>query len=171
MSTREAALAGYVLHRFWDYVETNPIGLPVGAFGAFRLKLNLVRIPDVAFISWIRFPEGELPDEAIASRVPELAAEVLSESNTPKEIELKLEEYFKAGVQLAWVIDPKTQTGRRVHLAHEMHRHVGKSQALERARYPARLHVALETIVRQHKTAWANKLLNSCAGHARRGHS
>jgi Uma2 family endonuclease len=51
-----------------------------------------------------------MPDEAIASAVPDLAVEVLSPSNRAGEIKLKLSEYFKAGVRLAWVIDPRQRT-------------------------------------------------------------
>lgn len=41
---------------------------------------------------------------------PDLAAEVLSKSNTPKEMSIKREEYFKAGVEVVWEIDPKKRT-------------------------------------------------------------
>ena len=51
-----------------------------------------------------------MPDDAISKVIPELAIEVLSESNTRREIALKLDEYFRAGVLLVWVIDPKKQT-------------------------------------------------------------
>ena len=34
----------------------------------------------------------------------------ISKSNTPKEIELKLNQYFTSGVRLAWVIDPKRRS-------------------------------------------------------------
>src|SRR5262249_44762398 len=41
---------------------------------------------------------------------PNLAVEVLSEGNTPAEIERKLKEYFLAGVELAWIVDPFKRT-------------------------------------------------------------
>jgi Uma2 family endonuclease len=89
-----------------------------------------VRIPDVAFISWDRLPEGELPDEAIANRVPELAVDVLSETNTAKEIALKLQDYFKNGVKLVWIITPRTQSADEYTSPTEC-RHVSKTQALD----------------------------------------
>jgi Uma2 family endonuclease len=97
---------------------------------AVRLKIGLVRIPDVCFISWDRLPGGELPDEAIAGVIPNLAVEVLSKSNTPKEMERKLREYFKAGVQLVWLVDPKTQTAR-VYSSPTKVRRISKDQALD----------------------------------------
>jgi Uma2 family endonuclease len=54
-------------------------------------------------------PGGVVPNDPISQIVPDLAAEVLSESNTPAEIERKLDNYFEAGVRVAWVVDPKTQ--------------------------------------------------------------
>jgi Uma2 family endonuclease len=70
----------------------------------------LVRIPDVSFVSWQRIPGEEFPADAIAGLIPDLAVEVLSESNTRAEIELKLDHYFETGVRAAWVIDPKKKS-------------------------------------------------------------
>ena len=47
-----------------------------------RLFPGLVRIPDVAFASWDRFPDRKIPEEPIPSLAPDLVVEVLSESNT-----------------------------------------------------------------------------------------
>jgi len=67
---------------------------------------RLVRIPDVSFISWEQCPDG-IPDEQVPRLYPDLAVEVISPSNTRKEIARKLREYFKAGTTLAWVVYPK----------------------------------------------------------------
>ena len=64
----------------------------------------------MCFISWDRYPGEEVPKEGISSFVPNLAVEVLSPGNTKAEMDRKLRDYFSAGVELAWVIDPKTQT-------------------------------------------------------------
>jgi Uma2 family endonuclease len=110
MGTKEALLAILIGHFLLDYLEEHPLGLVLGADGALRLRLGLVRIPDVSFISWDRLPGGELPDEPIAPVVPDLAVEVLSKGNTKREMKRKLQEYFEAEVRLVWIIDPKTQT-------------------------------------------------------------
>ncbi len=44
--------------------------------------------------------------------MPDLAVEILSQSNTAEEMERKLREYFQAGVRLVWTIEPKTRTAR-----------------------------------------------------------
>ena len=78
MGTKDALLAGFIIHLFFDFLDEHDLGIVVGADGPLRLRLGLVRIPDVCFISWDRLPGGELPDEAIAGVVPDLAVEVLS---------------------------------------------------------------------------------------------
>jgi Uma2 family endonuclease len=40
---------------------------------------------------------------------PDLIVEVLSESNTTREIDRKLREFFDGGTRLAWVIDRRKQ--------------------------------------------------------------
>ena len=48
--------------------------------------------------------------EPIPTLAPDLAVEVLSESNTKAEIDQKLQEYFQSGTRLAWIIDPSTRS-------------------------------------------------------------
>ena len=46
------------------------------------------------------------------SIVPNLAVEVLSKSNTGREMSQKLEDYCEAGVELVWFADALTRTVR-----------------------------------------------------------
>ena len=83
----------------------------MGADGPTRLLEGLVRLPDLSFVSWKRMPTKEFRARApIPGIVLNLAAEVLSEGNTRAEIRRKLKEYFLAGVELAWVVDPYKRT-------------------------------------------------------------
>ena len=82
MGTPEALLATILSRLIGNFVEQKQLGLVLGADGMLRLFPDQVRIPDVCFISWDRLPTGELPKEAIASVVPNLAIEVLSPGNT-----------------------------------------------------------------------------------------
>jgi Uma2 family endonuclease len=110
MGFKEAVLAGVILQWFWNYLDKHDLGISSGADGPVRLRLGLVRVPDVCFVSWKRFGRDEIPDDPVSKVIPELAIEILSKSNTAREIDLKLQEYFRAGVLLAWVIDPKEET-------------------------------------------------------------
>jgi Uma2 family endonuclease len=110
MGLRESFLAlalGAILRGF---VIPRNLGLVSGEAGTYRLFPGLVRIPDVAFVSWDRIPGRRVPEVPIPDLAPDLAIEVLSESNTEPEMARKLGEYFAAGVRLVWMIDPKTRT-------------------------------------------------------------
>ena len=61
-------------------------------------------------MSWDRFPGGKLPKTPIPAVAPDLAVEVLSDSNTEGEMRRKLQDYFTAGVRLVWYVDPRTRT-------------------------------------------------------------
>jgi Uma2 family endonuclease len=79
----------------------------------FRLPLpedaTRNRRPDVAFVSFDRWPAGrELPYGANAwDVVPDLAVEVVGPSDPAEDLLDKVPEYFRAGVRLVWVIYPK----------------------------------------------------------------
>ena len=110
MGLRESLLAlalGGILRAF---IIPRNLGLVSGPDGTMRLFPGLVRLPDVAFASWDRFPDRRVPPEPIPSLVPDLAVEILSVSNTPKEMARKRQEYFAAGVRLVWQVDPEART-------------------------------------------------------------
>ncbi len=88
------------------YAEEHDLGIAAGADATMRLMPGLVRIPDVSFVGWDRLPNRKCPKEAIPDLVPHLAVEVLSEGNTPAEMERKRKEYFRAGVEIVWIVDP-----------------------------------------------------------------
>ena len=109
---RESSLAAFLAHLIHVFLDEDPRGIILGADGMIRTFPGQVRIPDVSFIAWERLPSDEVPNQGISRVVPNLAVEVLSPSNTKAEIDRKLRDYFVAGVELAWVIDPKTQTAK-----------------------------------------------------------
>jgi Uma2 family endonuclease len=92
-----------------NFIRPRGLGLVAGADGTIQLDINLVRIPDVSFISWERVPGGEVPEEPVPLLVPDLAVEVVSRSNTRKEMDEKLHEYFEKGVRLVWYVRPKSR--------------------------------------------------------------
>jgi Uma2 family endonuclease len=103
---RESCLAALLIRLLGTFVEAEDRGLVTAPDGVLRLAPGLVRIPDVAFISWARLPRREFPDDPLPDLVPDLAVEVLSENNTRAEMQRKLKDYFLAGVQLVWYVDP-----------------------------------------------------------------
>jgi Uma2 family endonuclease len=110
MGFSESLLAAYVLELLNAFVRARNLGLVTGPDGTVELMPNLVRIPDVAFTSWDRIPGRRRPKAPIPALVPDLAAEILSRSNTPGEMTAKRRDYFSAGVRLVWEIDPDARS-------------------------------------------------------------
>ena len=109
VESRLAMFLGHLLHTFLD---THDLGFLLGEAGTLEILPDQVRIPDVCFISWEKFPDRKLPTEPIPALAPDLAVEVLSASNTDAEMQRKLCEYFAAGVRLVWYIVPASRSAR-----------------------------------------------------------
>jgi Uma2 family endonuclease len=107
---RESFLASVLTTMLWGFVQARHLGLVTGEAGMMRLAPGLVRMPDVAFISWNRLPNQRVPNEPIPDLAPDLAIEILSAGNTTGEMARKCQEYFAAGVRLVWLIDPEART-------------------------------------------------------------
>jgi Uma2 family endonuclease len=110
MGLIESALAGLLIEVLGAFVVPRNLGIVTGADGTVELMSGLVRIPDVAFISWDRLPGRRYPTAPIPQLAPNIAVEVLSRSNTPGEMSVKRQDYFTAGVELVWEIDPDART-------------------------------------------------------------
>ena len=105
----ESHLAVQLIYFLAGFVRRHRLGVVAGEAGMMRLSAGLVRIPDVSFISWERLPGRRVPRQPIADLAPDLAVEVISLSNTTREMERKLQEYLAAGVRLAWYVLPGPQ--------------------------------------------------------------
>jgi Uma2 family endonuclease len=110
MGYRESLLATFLITHIQNFVRPLNLGLVTGESGMMRLFAGLVRIPDVAYVSWARIPGGRVPVAPIPQLAPDLAVEVLSPSNTIREMERKRREYFQSGVRLVWIVDPDART-------------------------------------------------------------
>jgi Uma2 family endonuclease len=112
MGLQEAFLAAWILRIIGDFAQTSDLGIVLGPDGMARLAPGLVRIPDVSFIGWDRFPGKLIPAQSMLSFAPHLAIEVLSPGNTRQEMQRKLVEYFDSGSTLVWYVDPRSRTVR-----------------------------------------------------------
>jgi Uma2 family endonuclease len=112
MGYYESLLASILIRLLGFFLEQHDLGFVLGEGGIVRLAPGLVRIPDVSFVSWDHFPNRELPAGPVPDMVPDLAVEVISESNTEEEMERKLTEYFTAGTRLVWYVYPDEQSVR-----------------------------------------------------------
>ena len=100
-----------------NHVDANNLGWVFAFEAGYRLdpaRPNHVRKPDVSFVRLGRLPNEE-PAETCDRLAPDLAAEVISPSDTYRELEDKVKEYLGAGVGLAWVVSPVLQTVTAYH--------------------------------------------------------
>ena len=67
------------------------------------------RMPDVSFVSNARLAQPDLAG-MLYDGAPDLAVEILSDSNTPAEIARKVSEYLHSGGRAVWVIDIDART-------------------------------------------------------------
>ena len=91
-------------------VYARTLGEVFGTETTFRLKRGpeTTRCPDVAFVRAARIPNG-VP-RGVYEAAPDLAAEVLSPSNTSAEIARKRDDYLRYGARQVWIADPETRT-------------------------------------------------------------
>ena len=113
MGYRESMMASKLGRLLGTFAEdVHKLGVVTGPDGTIKLLRKLVRIPDVAFASWDRFPNRRVPEDRVPEVVPNLAVEVLSKGNTVLEMERKLKEYFLAGVDLVWFVNLEARAVR-----------------------------------------------------------
>lgn len=109
VGTRESMLAGWLIYLLHVYLSDHPLGVVLAPDGCLRLKKGNMRMPDVSFLRWERFPNRALPEDRVWRIAPDLAVEVLSKGNTNREMERKLKDLFASGTSVVWLIDPRKQ--------------------------------------------------------------
>jgi Uma2 family endonuclease len=94
-----AALKAYARETGKGRVMGGEVGIYV------RRDPDTVRAADVLFISHERYSRRE--SKSYLDVAPELVAEILSPDDLWSEVMEKLSEYFSAGVDAVWVLDPR----------------------------------------------------------------
>ena len=107
---RESIMAMVIGQHLLNFVQPRRLGFVAGEGGLMRLIPGLMRAPDVSFAFWSSLPTPGAANVAVGDFAPDLAIEVISRSNTKKEIARKRREYLAHGCKLVWIIDPKKAT-------------------------------------------------------------
>lgn len=107
VSEKTAFLAAEIITELNIFVRTRQLGWILGPDGFVRLFGKHLRAPDVSFIRRDQRPDGKLLDVGYADAAPALAIEVFSPGNTVQEMERKRREFFAAGSELFWIVDPE----------------------------------------------------------------
>jgi Uma2 family endonuclease len=103
MGMLQTWVASTLLVILGDFVRGHRLGKVVSeTLFLLDKTADLKRRPDLAFVSRERWPRGPRPT-AEWDVVPDLAVEVISPTNTAKEVLDKIGEYFATGVRRVWV--------------------------------------------------------------------
>lgn len=107
MGAFETAVASWLCSLLNSFAMGKELGLAVTeVLFVLDAARNLKRRPDVAFVSYARWPTAVIAREAAWDVVPDLAVEVVSPTNLAEEIERKILEYFQSQVRQVWVVYP-----------------------------------------------------------------
>lgn len=110
MGNFESQIASTIHGLLFIYLRANPIGLPLMPDTQLKLRRGAIRLPDVGFLSNERARESGYPrGQKVATVAPNLAVEVINEGNSKKEMDDKLQEYFRAGTEEVWYVYPETR--------------------------------------------------------------
>lgn len=101
-------IAARFIFELISYNKGKNLGYITGADGGYMVSGERY-IPDVAFIS--KAKQREPSHEAYNPQAPDLVVEVVSPTDTPKDITDKVANYLAAGT-VAWVIHPEKQEAK-----------------------------------------------------------
>jgi Uma2 family endonuclease len=106
------ALTGVLIQELARFVYSQRLGLVGPPDLMARMVDGNVRLPDISFYSWSRVPGGRPGPERFVPGAPDLAVEVMSDSNTAEEMQRKREEFFASGCRLVWEVEPELRLVR-----------------------------------------------------------
>ena len=110
MGAKSSGIGITIATLFRNFVSLTGLGQILGSDVGLKLwpeTPRRFRRPDVAFLSFARWP-GELP-EGYLEVAPELIVEVVSRRDVAEDLAEKATQYFAAGVQLVWIVYPRTR--------------------------------------------------------------
>lgn len=107
MGAFETVLASWLCYLINRFAADKHLGLAVNeVLFVLNAASRLNRRPDVAFVSYARWPTAVVAREPAWNVVPDLAIEIVSPTNLAEVIDRKITDYFQSGVRLVWVFYP-----------------------------------------------------------------
>lgn len=109
MNAMAVVIANRIVRKVGEFADARDLGEAVVEVH-FKLPLpeDRHRRADGAFVSYQRWPKGTSMGRENAWNVaPNLAIEVVSPNDLIEELMDKIDEYFRAGVELVWVVYPR----------------------------------------------------------------
>jgi len=100
----EVAVA--VAAELYHFAKKSRAGRVTGADGAYALSTNCLRVPDVGFYSTAKAARITDPQKFLPF-APDLAVEVVAQSESAGELMQKVTQYLAAGTAFVWVVYPE----------------------------------------------------------------
>jgi Uma2 family endonuclease len=88
------------------FADKHRLGAVWDSSTGFWMENMNCRAPDISFVGKDRLRGLKRKEAKFFHGAPDLAVEILSPSNTRREVDERLRDYFSSGTKLAWVIDP-----------------------------------------------------------------
>jgi Uma2 family endonuclease len=106
---RHGVIAAEIAARLLAFVKAEALGHVFVETGCITARNpDTVRDPDVAFVSSER-EGGQAPSESFLQVAPDLAVEVISASQRPKQVREKVQDWFAGGSRRVWLVYPRTR--------------------------------------------------------------
>ena len=106
---RGSEVAAKILGLIYTYLSEHSIGKVYTPDVGIQFPSGNVRSPDVTYVSNAKLPGGRSP-KTFGEVIPDLAVEVLSPSDSMRELGRKIGEFLENGVPLVWLVDPERET-------------------------------------------------------------
>lgn len=103
-SEEHGYIEGNIIGIVANFVKEHRLGRVYPGDTGFRLSHNTVRSPDVAFVRKSRV--AEVHGKGFGRGAPDLAVEILPPTDTVRQLMRKIRQYFAAGCQTVWIVDP-----------------------------------------------------------------
>ena len=94
------------------FAKARKLGRVWDSSTGFWMSNRNCRAPDVSFVSNERLHALDFQPKArkFFPGAPDLAVEILSPNNTRRDIDERLRDFFASGTQIAWIINPDTES-------------------------------------------------------------
>jgi Uma2 family endonuclease len=106
---RHSEIGSNINGLIWEFLNKHPIGKVYNSDVGITLPSGNVRSPDVTYVSLGKLPEGRSP-ETFGDVIPDLVVDVVSPTDSLRELGRKIGEFLESGVPLVWLVDPAHQT-------------------------------------------------------------
>ena len=91
------------------YATAHRLGAVWDSSTGFWMQNENCRAPDMSFVAKARLAGLRRPMRQFFHGAPDLAVEVLAPTNSRRELDERLKDFFASGTQIAWIIDPDKQ--------------------------------------------------------------